>query len=934
VPEYLLVLFVLALLAAGPILATVALVWLGRMRRRVDDLWLELRRQQRAAPAPAPPGPATVAGAVPAPTPTATPVGQPTGPPPLPQPAPRPEPAARSEPPPLPPQKPEPRQPAEPAARRPGRTTADLETMIGSRWLVRAGAGALFVGMAFLLKYSFDQGWLGPVPRVLGGMAFGLLLWALGLWWKSRYPVLGQSVFATGSALLYLSVWAARSLYGLLGHLPAFAAMLLVTGATLQVAHAMRALVPAVLGLSGGYLTPVVLGGETETPHALFGYGALLSAAAWTLRWRHGWLLLGPLAVAGATALGAAFVLERDAAGNATALALEATGLLAVLLAFGPVAGSWLRRRLHAADLAAASAAAVLAWFLLAAMEPHAGRTLCALCALGAALLHGTAAWLHRTRVPEDAQGQEGLWLPAAALAALTLALGLDERGLALALCALALLLVRGGSVLGSNTVRWVGNAAGLWAGLDTLLAQPWDLLMDHAPVPAAAAIPFATGAFWVDLAACATLALLGWLQPLWRAGLCAVGGALLVPVVSGELQQWLLPRRWPHPDLAFDRALAWALPLAALAALAARGRALPLQTVALLAGVVPVLLLLQMLEVGCEVGTGTGRSTQLLAMVLVALPLVAAGAAAPLRQVAALALAPAHLVAVVETLRTLPAGSGLGRAALWLAGMAAAALAWGPWLRSQATLPSAGLRSSLPPLLVPLCAFALHDEVTARALPPGIAEAAAVAWAGTAIALLARHWRGPDSAGRVGCDLAGALALAACAAGTAFVQGTPGPLLGNGPFLALAAGPLCLLLADGRDARGPGGRIAALRAGAAWFALFLLCSGEAWRWTVHAAAEHGWGVLAPQVALSLTWTLWAAGTLASGILLRAGPARIAALALFGLTLVKVVLVDLAELPTPLRVLSFLGLGVALMAGGWLYHRFAGRIGAVPPAPD
>src|SRR5262249_53298791 len=57
------------------------------------------------------------------------------------------------------------------------RRAVDLETVIGTRWLVFAGAGALFLGIAFLLKWSFDRGLFGPLPRVLGGATLGAALW-------------------------------------------------------------------------------------------------------------------------------------------------------------------------------------------------------------------------------------------------------------------------------------------------------------------------------------------------------------------------------------------------------------------------------------------------------------------------------------------------------------------------------------------------------------------------------------------------------------------------------------------------------------------------------------------------------------------------------------------------------------------------------------
>jgi uncharacterized membrane protein len=75
------------------------------------------------------------------------------------------------------------------------------------------------------------------------------------------------------------------------------------------------------------------------------------------------------------------------------------------------------------------------------------------------------------------------------------------------------------------------------------------------------------------------------------------------------------------------------------------------------------------------------------------------------------------------------------------------------------------------------------------------------------------------------------------------------------------------------------------------------------------------------QVGLSLLWTLYAAAALAWGFL-RSNPAvRYAALALFGLTVVKVFAVDLGAVKTAYRILSFLVLGVVLLLVSLVYQK-------------
>ncbi len=75
------------------------------------------------------------------------------------------------------------------------------------------------------------------------------------------------------------------------------------------------------------------------------------------------------------------------------------------------------------------------------------------------------------------------------------------------------------------------------------------------------------------------------------------------------------------------------------------------------------------------------------------------------------------------------------------------------------------------------------------------------------------------------------------------------------------------------------------------------------------------------QVGLSLLWTLYAAAALAWGFVRGTPVVRYGALALFGLTVVKVFLVDLAAVSTVYRVVSFLVLGVVLLGVSALYQK-------------
>lgn len=81
---------------------------------------------------------------------------------------------------------------------------------------------------------------------------------------------------------------------------------------------------------------------------------------------------------------------------------------------------------------------------------------------------------------------------------------------------------------------------------------------------------------------------------------------------------------------------------------------------------------------------------------------------------------------------------------------------------------------------------------------------------------------------------------------------------------------------------------------------------------------------LARQVALSIFWSIFAVAAVAGGFRFRAPALRYFGLALFAVTLLKVVLVDMEQVSAGYRFLSFLGLGGLLMGTSVLY----GKIGA------
>jgi uncharacterized membrane protein len=155
-----------------------------------------------------------------------------------------------------------------------------LESQIGSQWFNRIGILAVLVGMALFLKLAIDNHWVGPLGRVLIGLlaGVGFIAWSVRFQ-RQDYAAFAYSLKAIGSGILYLSLWAAFSLFHLIPAGAAFAAMILVTAFNGFMAWIEDAELLAVYCIAGGLSTPLLVatGGNHEV--SLFSYLLMLNVA-------------------------------------------------------------------------------------------------------------------------------------------------------------------------------------------------------------------------------------------------------------------------------------------------------------------------------------------------------------------------------------------------------------------------------------------------------------------------------------------------------------------------------------------------------------------------------------------------------------------------------------------------------------------------------
>ncbi len=184
--------------------------------------------------------------------------------------------------------------------------SATLEERFGTQWVVWIGGLALALGGIFLVRYSIEQGLLGPGVRILLAAVFAATLIAAGEWTRRKEIAFGVSAIqsrqipgiltAAGTIAAYATVYAAFALYHFLSPAAAFILLGVVALATLAAAL-LHGPALAGLGLVGAFVTPLLVSTDTPSYWALYLYLAIVTAAAFALARMRLWRWLAIAAV-------------------------------------------------------------------------------------------------------------------------------------------------------------------------------------------------------------------------------------------------------------------------------------------------------------------------------------------------------------------------------------------------------------------------------------------------------------------------------------------------------------------------------------------------------------------------------------------------------------------------------------------------------------
>ncbi|WP_158925628.1 DUF2339 domain-containing protein [Acidisphaera sp. S103] len=757
----------------------------------------------------------------------------------------------------------------------------DLEALLTTRLGVWVGSAALLLAGVFLVRYAVEQALLGPAARCVAAALLGLILLAAAEWLHRHEgpPLVGpfrvdqapSALAAGGTAFLFGAAYGAGPLYGLLPPLIAFGAMAAASLTALAAALRYGPLTAAT-GIAGAFITPALVASQAPSLPGLFAYLFVVSAAALLVVRHTAWTWLG--------------------------WATTAAGAIWVCVAAIPDAPD----RWAAAAFVAAAAALNLALLPAAALDHPVGRRL---------------AW-----VPFAVMGVAGLvlesWAP-----------GMAPR---LALFLLSPIAVWKGVIEPRlDRLPWIAALFGLltllcWAlpawtptgeiitvegVVEAILPGAWAPEVIRPLITAAALLAaFHAGAgLWLERRAPA---------PVRWAALPAAVPVLTLAVAYAQIARFQGDPAWA--------AIALTLTAGLTATAAAAVRDDDRQRAGVhAAGAVAALAL------GCAMLLHDYWLTLAVALFLPALAWIEARAELPALRTVALVVAGLVIVRLVlnwyvldYVFGTMPLANGLVVA--YAAPSAAFALASVLFRRRGDDLPVAVLEAGAVIFMALFVALEIrHYSGDGQLADPfSFTEVAlhllTIAIQATAYLYLAQRTSRPvlfaawQILGGIGLIYAAVLLVA----NPMFTGAAAGVFALVAAYLApaLLAVLACRLLPDGQPRRGLGAY--AVVAGFAWVTLQI-------RQCFH---PDGMELLTVPVEDAELWA-WSGGWLAYGIGLmvmgiRSGQRllRLAALGVIGLVCAKVFLVDMGDLTGLWRVLSFLGLGLALIGLGAAYRRF------------
>ncbi len=165
----------------------------------------------------------------------------------------------------------------------------------GGNTIVKIGALILFFGVGFLLKYAIDSGFIGIELRAIAIAIAAMVIIGIGWRLRNKRPEYAMVMQGLGVGLLYLTLFGAYRLYQLLPGGLTFALMVGVAVFSAILAVAQNSMPLAIVGVTGGFLAPILASTGGGSHVGLFSYYTILNLGIFIVAWYKAWKPLNVL---------------------------------------------------------------------------------------------------------------------------------------------------------------------------------------------------------------------------------------------------------------------------------------------------------------------------------------------------------------------------------------------------------------------------------------------------------------------------------------------------------------------------------------------------------------------------------------------------------------------------------------------------------------
>jgi uncharacterized membrane protein len=183
---------------------------------------------------------------------------------------------------------PEPMEP-EPVSSEPARLNFIIRWFTEGNAIVRIGVTILFIGIAFLVKYAAERDMVPIELRLAAAAAGGIAMLVFG--WRLREVRAGYALTLQGAgvAVLYLTIFGAFRLWGLLPAELAFPMLVAVAAFSAFLAIRQDSMALAVAGSAGGFMAPILASTGQGSHIMLFSYYLVLNLGIFAIAWHKAW---------------------------------------------------------------------------------------------------------------------------------------------------------------------------------------------------------------------------------------------------------------------------------------------------------------------------------------------------------------------------------------------------------------------------------------------------------------------------------------------------------------------------------------------------------------------------------------------------------------------------------------------------------------------